>query len=132
MCWEQTALTRDIGEHVVQGAKESSAKMKPPAGATAQCSPVSERSARKFLLNSPSAKAAILPLGNTLDCIRHRRKNDMESSQYIGLCIYYKVIISTIQIIYYKVINRARTHFVKSKHTYTLTHTHAHKTPTFP
>lgn len=107
MCWEQTALTRDIGEHVVQGAKESSAKMKPPAGATAQCIPVSERSARKFLLNSPSAKAAILPLGNTLDCIRHRRKNDMESSQYIGLCIYYKVIISTIQIIYYKVINRA-------------------------
>ena len=50
----------------------------------------------------------------------------MECSQCLVLCIYYKVIIHTMQIMYYKLINTVGAHFVKSEHTYTHTHTHIH------
>lgn len=51
VCWEQTALTRDSGAPVVQGAKEFSTKMMPPVRMTAQGSPDLERGALNTLFS---------------------------------------------------------------------------------
>ena len=90
------------------------------------CLPSAAQTREEVLLNSSSARVASSLRWHTGLHVTERK--DMECSQCLVLCIYYKVVIHTMQIMYYKLINTVGAHFVKSEHTYTHTvsHTHTH------